>query len=94
MFDLIVAVRRKRLQIHQDVVFVFGLQHGQDVLQVLQVDMFRTLGGTQHADDAFSDVGQVGSLRLLHGPGWKTETCRLSRCWQKVYLSKCLITAN
>lgn len=94
MFDLIVAVRREHLQIHQEVVFMFGLQHGQDVLQVLQVDMLRTLGGTQHADDAFSDVGQVSSLRLLHGPGWKTETCRPSRCLQKVYLSKCLITAN
>lgn len=94
MFDLIVAVRRERLQTHQEVVFVFGLQHGQDVLQVLQIDMLRTLGGTQHADDAFSDVGQIGSLRLLHGPRWKTETCRSSRCLQKVYLSESLITAN
>lgn len=77
MFDLMVAMRPERLQmLHHEVVLVFGLQHDQDVLQVLQVDVLRTLGGTQHADDAFSDVGQVGFLRLLHGPGWRTEPCR------------------
>lgn len=69
MFDLILAGRRERLRmLHHVVVFVFGLQHDQDLLQVVKVDVLRTLGGTRHADDAFSDVGQVGSLRLLHGP--------------------------
>lgn len=69
MFDLIFAVRRERPQmLHHEVVFVFGLQHDQDLLQVLQVDVLGTLGGTQHADDALGDVGQVGSLRFLHGP--------------------------
>lgn len=68
MFDLTSAVRGERAQmLHHVVVLVFGLQHEQDLLQVLQVDVLRTLGGTQHADDAFGDVGQVGSLRLLHG---------------------------
>lgn len=97
MFDLIFVVRRERLQmLHHVVVFVFGLQHEQDLLQVLQVDVLRTLGGTQHADDAFGDVGQVGSLRLLHGRGAGKEnpagqqmfadclSARVSYCRQQI----------
>lgn len=53
--------------LHHEVVLVFGLQQDQDLLQVLQVDVLGTLGGTQHADDALGDVGQVGSPRFLHG---------------------------
>lgn len=58
------------------VVPVLGLQHEQDLLQVLEVDLLRTLSGTQHGDDAFSDVGQICLLTFLHG----RRAARVSGC--------------
>ena len=47
-------------------VSVLGPQHENNLLQVLQVDLFWTLRRAPYGDDAFSDVGQIDSLRFLH----------------------------
>lgn len=49
---------------HHVVVSVLGLQHGNDLQQVLQVDLVGTLSGADYGDDAFSGVRQIDSLFL------------------------------
>lgn len=63
--------------------FVFGLQHDQDLLQVVQIDLLRTVGGAHHGDDAFSDVGQIGSLRFLHVSGCRKKVERKTESWTR-----------
>lgn len=51
---------------HHVVVSVLGLQHDNNLLQVLQVSLVRTFRRAEDGDDAFSDVGQIDSLCFFH----------------------------
>lgn len=70
-------------QPHHVVVSMLGLQQEKNLTQVLQVDVLGTFKGTEYGDDAFSDVGQIDSLRLFHDrcqsrgcPTWsETQEC-------------------
>ena len=53
-------------QPHHVFVSMLGLQQQKNLPQVLQVDVLRTVRGAEYGDDAFSDVGQIYSLRLFH----------------------------
>lgn len=51
---------------HHVVVSMLGLQHRNDLLQVLQVRVLRTPGRTEDADDALRDVRQIHLTLFLH----------------------------
>lgn len=48
------------------VVSMLGLQHENNLLQVLQVDLLWTSGRAEDGDDAFGDVRQIYSQLFLH----------------------------
>lgn len=51
---------------HHVVVSMFGLQHGNNFLQVLHICLLWTFRRTEYGDDAFSDVGQIDSVLFFH----------------------------
>lgn len=60
---------------------MFGLQHENNLLQALQVELIWIFRRAEYGDDAFSDVGQINPLWFLHD--WFRSRGRPTRSGKK-----------